>query len=162
YGARDSASSTSLTGPTPSTTPGRTGAPPPPAPAFGLPGAALPPGVNAPDVLAEGQVRFTADEGTHAVIVTTFPRSRTEIENTIRRLDRMPSQVLIEVMVAEITLTDDTRLGIDWAVRAGRFSFVNTNTGPPALPTTPTPDGGFLSVPIGVGGPARLVGPVGQ
>src|SRR5262245_1490325 len=162
YGARDSASSTSLTGPTSSTTPGRTGAPPPPpAPPFGLPGSA-PPGASATDLLAEGQVRFIADEVTNAVIVTTFPRSWTEIENTIKQLDRMPRQVLIEVMVAEITLTDDTRLGIDWAVRAGRFSFVNTNTGPPALPTTPTPDGGFLSVPIGVGGPARLVGPVGQ
>jgi len=162
YGARDSASTTSLTGPTSTTTPGRTGAPPPPAPPVFVPPGSAPPGVNAPDVLAEGQVRFIADEVTNAVIVTTFPRSWTEIENTIKQLDRMPRQVLIEVMVAEITLTDDTRLGIDWAVRAGRFNFVNTNTGPPALPTTPTPDGGFLSLPIGVAGPARAIGPVGQ
>ena len=162
YGARDSASTTSLTSPTSSTTPGRTGAPPPPAPAFVPPGPGGLPGANVTDVLAEGQVRFIADEVTNAVIVTTFPRSWTEIENTIKQLDRMPRQVLIEVMVAEITLTDDTRLGVDWAVRAGRFSIVNTNTGPPALPTTPTPDGGFLSLPVGVGGPARLIGPVGQ
>ena len=45
----------------------------------------------------------------------------------------MPRQVLIEVLVAEITLTDDTRLGIDWAVRQGRFNVANINTGPPAL-----------------------------
>jgi general secretion pathway protein D len=113
-------------------------------------------------VLAEGQVRFIADEVTNAVIVTTFPRSWTEIENTIKQLDRMPRQVLIEVLVAEITLTDDVRLGIDWAVRAGRFNFVNTNTGPPALPTSPTPDGGFMTLPAGVRGPAALIGPVGQ
>ncbi|HBH02109.1 MAG TPA: hypothetical protein DDZ42_09355, partial [Candidatus Rokubacteria bacterium] len=33
-----------------------------------------------------------------------------------------PRQVLIEVLVAEITLTDDTRLGIDWAIREGKFT----------------------------------------
>jgi general secretion pathway protein D len=162
YGARDTSSTTSSATGTSSTTPGRTGAPPAPPPLFGPPGSGPPPGPNSPDVLAEGQVRFIADEVTNAVIVTTFPRSWTEIENTIKQLDRMPRQVLIEVLVAEITLTDDTRLGIDWAVRAGRFSFVNTNTGPPALPTTPTPDGGFMSLPAGVGGPARLIGPIGQ
>jgi len=118
--------------------------------------------VNSPDVLAEGQVRFIADEVTNAVIVTTFPRSWTEIENTIKQLDRMARQVLIEVLVAEISLTDDTRLGIDWAVRTGRFNFVNTNTGPPALPTSPTPDGGTMTLPAGVAGPAAILGPFGQ
>jgi len=166
YGARDSSPTTSAgSPPTPSTTPGRTGAPPPPPPPIYAPppgGAGPAGGANAPDVLAEGQVRFIADEVTNAVIVTTFPRSWTEIENTIKQLDRMARQVLIEVLVAEITLTDDTRLGIDWAVRQGRFNFVNTNTGPPGLPTTPTSDGGTMSFPAGVAGPAALLGPFGQ
>jgi len=165
YGARDGSPTTSAsTPPTPSTTPGRTGAPPPPSPPIYVPpGGAVPLGaVNSPDVLAEGQVRFIADEVTNAVIVTTFPRSWTEIENTIKQLDRMARQVLIEVLVAEISLTDDTRLGIDWAVRTGRFNFVNTNTGPPALPTSPTPDGGTMTLPAGVAGPAAILGPFGQ
>jgi general secretion pathway protein D len=62
-------------------------------------------------------VRFIADETTNAIIVTTFPRNWAEIESTIRQLDRMPRQVLIEVLVAEITLTDDFRFGVDWALR---------------------------------------------
>src|SRR2546428_332645 len=160
YGGRDSgATSTSTaTGSPAGTRPGATSPPPPPPGSGG--GAPL--GANAPDVLAEGQVRFIADQITNAVVVTTFPRSRTEVENTIKQLDRMPRQVLIEVLVAEITLTDDTRLGIDWAVRQGRFNFVNTNTGPPALPTTPGSDGGLLTPPAQVGGPAPLIGPFGQ
>jgi general secretion pathway protein D len=168
YGARDGSSTTttsSSTTSTSSTTPSRTGAPPPPpSPLYGpAPGASAPPGANSPDVLAEGQVRFIADEVTNAVIVTTFPRSWTEIENTIKQLDRMPRQVLIEVLVAEITLTDDTRLGLDWAVRAGRFNIVNTNTGSPGLPTTPSPpDSSTMFLPAGVGGPARILGPFGQ
>jgi general secretion pathway protein D len=167
YGARDATPTTSATSPpTPSTTPGRTGAPTPPPPPpiiVPTPGGAVPVGAaNSPDVLAEGQVRFIADEVTNAVIVTTFPRSWTEIENTIKQLDRMARQVLIEVLVAEITLTDDTRLGIDWAVREGRFNFANTNTGPPGLPTAPTSAGGPMSLPAGVAGPAAFLGPFGQ
>ena len=66
-------------------------------------------------------MRFIADEVTNAVIVTTTPRQWLDIETTIKQLDRMPRQVLIEVLVAEIALTDDTRLGLDWALREGSF-----------------------------------------
>jgi general secretion pathway protein D len=94
--------------------------------------------------LIEGQVRFIADDTTNAVIVTTFPRAWTEIEATIRQLDKMPRQVLIEVLVAEITLSEDNKLGMDWAVRAGKFVLANNTTsgttsidrGLPALPGT--------------------------
>jgi general secretion pathway protein D len=71
--------------------------------------------------LAEGQVRFIADETTNAIIVTTTPRQWSDIEATIKQLDKMPRQVLIEVLVAEIALTDDTRLGLDWALKTGSF-----------------------------------------
>ena len=59
----------------------------------------------------EGQVRFIADETTNAVIVTTLPRVYPEIEATIKQLDKMPRQVLIEVLVAEIdrALIEETR-----------------------------------------------------
>ncbi|MBM4443484.1 MAG: type II secretion system protein GspD, partial [Candidatus Rokubacteria bacterium] len=90
---------------------------PPPAVGPGGPIGGPGAGLGASDGLVEGQVRFIADETTNAVIVTTFPRNWAEIEATIRQLDRMPRQVLIEVLVAEITLTDDFRFGVDWALR---------------------------------------------
>src|SRR5713101_7352628 len=77
----------------------------------------------------------------------------------------MPRQVLIEVLVAEITLNNDIRLGIDWAMRQGRFNvggaFTNTGTAT-ALPTSPGPGGGALSLPAQLGGPASFFGPIGQ
>ncbi|HEY2994776.1 MAG TPA: type II secretion system secretin GspD [Methylomirabilota bacterium] len=117
------------TSPTPSPTP--------PAPSV-APG---PPLSGAADVpFAEGQIRFIADETTNAIIATTTPRQWTDIEATIRQLDRMPRQVLIEVLVAEITLNDDTRLGIDWALKQGRFAIANatanTAFGTSGLPTS--------------------------
>src|SRR3989442_2987183 len=141
--------------------PARPGVPVPPPPPPPPPGGPAPTAQGASDVLAEGQVRFIAEEVTNAVIVTTFPRSWTEIENTIKQLDRMPRQVLIEVLVAEVTLTDDTSLGIDWAVRSGRYNAANFNTGPAGGLPTSAPPAGPVTLPTGVAGPAAVLGPFG-
>src|SRR3989442_13175685 len=141
--------------------PARPGVPVPPPPPPPPPGGPAPTAQGASDVLAEGQVRFIADEVTNAVIVTTFPRSWTEIENTVKQLDRMPRQVLIEVLVAEVTLTDDTRLGIDWAVRSGRYNAANFNSGPAGGLPTSAPPAGPVTLPTGVAGPAAVFGPFG-
>jgi general secretion pathway protein D len=74
-------------------------------------------------------LRFIADETTNTIIVTTYPRRWKDIGETIKTLDRLARQVLIEVLVAEVVLTDDTKLGIEWAVRNGRFVFTNTASG---------------------------------
>jgi len=135
------------------------GAPPPPSVA---PGPPLTGGAEAP--LVEGQIRFIADETTNAIIVTTTPRQWADIEVTIRQLDRMPRQVLIEVLVAEITLNEDTRLGLDWAVRAGKFGIANvtanTAAGTTALPGSPPASGGSFTGP-NISRLPTVFGPVG-
>ena len=115
----------------------RPGAAPTTPPSPPTPPPARPPG-TAEGALAEGEVRFIADEVTNAVIVTTFPRNWPDIEDTLKKLDRMPRQVLIEVLVAEITLSDDLRLGIEWAFRTGRFDVFNAPTSPAGTATTTT------------------------
>ncbi len=110
------------------------GAPPAGTPSGSPVGASGGAGVLSEVGLIEGQVRFIADDTTNAIIVTTFPRAWAEIEATIRQLDKMPRQVLIEVLVAEISLTDDIKLGMDWAVRSGKFSLANQSiSGQPAI-----------------------------
>jgi general secretion pathway protein D len=66
------------------------------------------------------EVRFIADEATNSIIVTTYPRAWKDIEETIKKLDRMPRQVLIEVLAAEVTLDDQFNLGMAWAFSRGR------------------------------------------
>jgi general secretion pathway protein D len=73
----------------------------------------------------EGQFRFIADEATNAVILATYPRLWTEIEQTLKELDRSPRQVLIEVLVAEVTLEDETRLGMNWIIKSGDFTAIS-------------------------------------
>ena len=173
YGARETVQTTTTPTTTPASQAGRVpGQPPPPTPpapsvAPGLPLAAG----TAEAPLAEGQVRFIADETTNAIIVTTTPRQWSDIEATIKQLDRMPRQVLIEVLVAEITLNDDTRLGIDWALRAGKFGIANANANSGTaniLPTAPSPSSSSgsstftsPSFNIPVAGSALAFGPVG-
>jgi general secretion pathway protein D len=93
--------------------------------------SARPAGVGLSGAAGEGgaaltDIRFVADEVTNAIIVTTYPRIYKEIEETMKKLDRMPRQVLIEVLAAEVKLDDSTKLGIEWAVRSGKFTITNT------------------------------------
>jgi len=150
YGGRETVQTTPVSTTTPGTQTGRTPGqppPPPPPPPSVAPGAPLAPGTaDAP--LVEGQVRFIADETTNAIIVTTTPKQWADIEITIKQLDRMPRQVLIEVLVAEITLTDSTKLGIDWALREGSFRLaqqsITTSTGTTSPITAPALNLGSL------------------
>jgi len=140
YGAKETVPTAQPTPPPTGRPAGQPYQPPPPPSPTAAPGATL--GVT--DVgLAEGQFRFIADETTNSVIVTTTPRQWTDIEPTVRSLDKMPRQVLIEVLVAEITLNKDMQLGIDWALRAGKFNVAQQSitTSTTTSPTITTPTG---------------------
>ena len=142
YGGKETVATASPTPSTQQRTPGQPTPPPPPPPTTAPGGPIGGPTGLAEVGLAEGQFRFIADETTNSVIVTTTPRQWTDIEPTIRQLDKMPRQVLIEVLVAEITLQDDTKLGMDWALKTGSFRFVQqsistSTSGTPGV-TAPT------------------------
>jgi general secretion pathway protein D len=172
YGARETVQTTTTPTTTGGTQAGRVaGQPPPPTPPppSVAPGPPLAAG-TAEAPLAEGQVRFIADETTNAIIVTTTPRQWSDIEATIKQLDKMPRQVLIEVLVAEITLTDDTRLGIDFALRSGHFGIANANSNfgssGTVLPTAPVGTSSkfaspSLDIPTPFTAAGTLFGPVG-
>src|SRR3989454_9273696 len=142
YGAKETVPTAQPTAPPTGRPPGSPYQPPPPSPTA-APGAPLgTPGVT--DVgFVEGQFRFIADDTTNAVIVTTTPRLWADVEPTIRSPEKRPRHVLIEVLVAEITLNDDTRLGIDWALRgsSGSVPFRVAQQSIQTSPTITTPTG---------------------
>ena len=107
--------------PSPGTPPygGPAGTPPPAVTTPG-PVSVVATGSDAEPSVVEGQVKVVADEPNNALIVTTFPRNWPLIEDTIRKLDRTPKQVLIEVLVAEVGLNDENRLGLEWTIRSQR------------------------------------------
>ncbi|MBN2053727.1 type II secretion system secretin GspD [bacterium] len=66
----------------------------------------------------EGEVHIVADERTNALIIVTSPINYPYIVETIEKLDIMPKQALIEVLIADISLNKDMRFGIDWSLRS--------------------------------------------
>ncbi|MGE5893649.1 MAG: type II secretion system protein GspD, partial [bacterium] len=66
----------------------------------------------------EGDITITAYEDINAIIIKSSPGAYLALVETIKKLDIAPKQVLIEVFIAEVTLTDEERLGIEWLLKA--------------------------------------------
>lgn len=62
------------------------------------------------------ETRIFADEITNSLIILATPADYSFIEETIKKLDVLPRQVMIEALVAEITLTDDLSFGLAWSL----------------------------------------------
>ncbi len=72
------------------------------------------PSKEEPAAVPEGEINIVADETNNALIIKAFARDYKNILETIKKLDIYPRQVLIEVLLAEITLDDETRFGVEF------------------------------------------------
>jgi general secretion pathway protein D len=97
----------------PPPTPDPTGTGPEPVPEMVLPGGER--GAPGP--------RIIADANSNTIVVQATANDWTRIEAALRRLDQVPLQVLIEATIAEVTLNDQLRFGLQFALRSGNFSF---------------------------------------
>ncbi|MGB9627192.1 MAG: type II secretion system secretin GspD [Thermodesulfobacteriota bacterium] len=75
----------------------------------------------------EGEISIVVDETNNALVIKAYERDYRNILETIKKLDIYPKQVLIEVLLAEITLDDTHKFGIEWArfidtLSHGRYS----------------------------------------
>jgi len=65
----------------------------------------------------KGEVKITADETRNLLIIEATPPDYHVIERILNEVDVLPRQALIDVTLAEITLGEDTELGIEWEYR---------------------------------------------
>ncbi|MHB9103275.1 MAG: type II secretion system secretin GspD, partial [Sulfuricella sp.] len=66
-----------------------------------------------------GSARIIADKDNNALIILASPAEYEVIESAVRKLDVVPRQVLIEVTIAEITLSDEFSFGLEWYFNNG-------------------------------------------
>ncbi len=78
------------------------------------------------DIEGESEIRIIADEANNALVILATPADYRMVESAIKKLDIVPLQVLIEVTVAEVTLNDHLKYGIEWFFRTGSASFTLT------------------------------------
>ncbi|MBI5637031.1 MAG: type II secretion system secretin GspD [Nitrospinae bacterium] len=82
--------------------------------------------------MVEGPVLILHHPDTNSIIIRTAERNFQIIGETLKRLDQMPQQVLIEVLIAEIQLSDNLEFGLEWAMASsggGSESSVANNLG---------------------------------
>jgi general secretion pathway protein D len=92
------------------------------------------------------EVRVIADKDTNSLLILAAPADYEIIENALKKLDVIPRQVLVEVLLAEVTLTDDLSLGLEWYVHTRNSTSGQLNLG--GLPSTASNITGVpLSVP---------------
>ena len=104
--------------PTPQTT-ATTVTPPAGAATFTLPG-----GVGT----TQNEVRVIADKDTNSLLIVATSGDYEVIEQALKKLDVIRRQVLVEVMLAEVKLTDDLKFGIDWFLTTRNNTFGTLNT----------------------------------
>ncbi len=61
------------------------------------------------------RIAIEAISGNNALLVAASPPDFERVRTLIADLDRMPQQVLIEVVIAEISLTDESDIGVEMA-----------------------------------------------
>ncbi|GAB6060723.1 type II secretion system secretin GspD [Desulfonatronum parangueonense] len=60
------------------------------------------------------EVIFVVDETNNAILTRSTSAEYARILSVIEQLDQYPKQVLIEVVIAEVNLSEDVRLGVEW------------------------------------------------
>jgi general secretion pathway protein D len=96
--------------------PATPGQPATPAPA--VPATPLRTSFEGDGAMVSKDVRVIADKDNNALVILASPADYDKIEAAIKKLDVIPRQVLIEVLIAEVTLTDELKYGIDWFINA--------------------------------------------
>lgn len=59
-------------------------------------------------------VSIVADDVTNSLMIRSTARDYRYLLETIRSLDNIPPQVLMNVIIAQVTLTDKNKFGVDW------------------------------------------------
>ncbi len=75
------------------------------------------------------EVNFIPDEIRNAIIIEAIPSDYRLIKKILDQVDILPRQVLVEVVIADIRLTDDMQLGVEWAFDSEATSGADVITG---------------------------------
>ncbi len=69
------------------------------------------------ELLVAENTKIIPDEITNSVIVLSTPDDYLVIHDTLQKIDIVPRQVMIEALIAEVTLTDTMNFGMQWSIQ---------------------------------------------
>jgi general secretion pathway protein D len=71
-----------------------------------------------------GGLKIVPNPENNALLIYATPNEFTVLETALKRLDVQPIQVLLEASLAEVTLNDDLRFGVQWSYQSGEGPIV--------------------------------------
>jgi type II secretion system protein D len=77
------------------------------------------PGEMSPFQQIEKEVVVVPEPVGNLLIISASPRYFEEIYEMVQKIDEQPPQVLIQVLIAEVALTEDTQFGVEWGLQDG-------------------------------------------
>lgn len=83
---------------------------------------------NAKASASNDKINVVVDQRSNSLIVQSTGIEYERLLPLIKRLDVMPKQVMLEVMIAEVTLTDEFAQGIEFALSSGDWSLSTKGT----------------------------------
>ncbi len=78
-------------------------------------------GKNGTSLQFGGEPSLLADDGRNIILIRAERADYLRLLKLLERLDNLPRQVLIEVLVAEVTLKDSWQFGIEWALKNSKL-----------------------------------------
>jgi type II secretory pathway component GspD/PulD (secretin) len=83
---------------------------------------------NVAQELLDRQATIVADTNSNTLLISASPRNFPEIRRLVEQLDQPQRQVLIQVLLAEVTLTKGDELGVEWTYQTGGNPSTKTGT----------------------------------
>lgn len=83
---------------------------------------------SAPDsgrglAISSEDLRVVVDERSNSIIIHCTGIQYQSLEPLLEQLDVLPKQVMLDVMIAEVSLQDEFRLGVEWALRRNGIDY---------------------------------------
>ncbi len=72
------------------------------------------------------EMQMVVDERANAIVIYSAGETYQQLLPLIKRLDVLPKQVLLEVMIAEVSMTDEFKQGVEFAFANGNYG-ISTN-----------------------------------
>ena len=95
----------------------------------GQPGAPGAPGqASGPPRIFKEEVRIVADEVTNSLVILASKRDYQLIVDVLRRIDVVPRQVVLEVLIAEVVLNKSLEFGVSYAITEGKLAGLSNTT----------------------------------
>src|SRR5262249_26527869 len=130
------------------------------------PTVSRPPTPATPGAKPEEQLRIVADPATNSLIIYSTVQEFQNIKNILKDLDSVPRQVLMDVLVLEVTLNNTESLGIVYQIFGGQHTILgNTFPAQGAVVNPIQPSSSALSniiANLGTGFPAGISGIAGR